>query len=226
MAKVGELKALKASYEVEVGAPFDPPKEDAKKKSAPASAGSEAKKEEGPSKNDLKKAAKAAAKDAKRADHKAAAAGEGDSSDPAPAAEATSAAAASAVAAASAGGGPAAAAGAASADLWALWAGATLHCCAATGSVACAALSLAPAALRKRVAVNAAAPPTQLARLVVAGGTAQVGGRCSPRSWLAPPPSSSSSSSSLDPFCLCVPFSCVASGGGRPRHRAHGPCSV
>lgn len=48
------------------GAPFDPPKE-SKKKAVPTT-----EQGDGPSKNELKKAAKAAAKDAKRAVHKAA----------------------------------------------------------------------------------------------------------------------------------------------------------
>jgi len=173
MAKVTELKALKATYETEVGAPFDPPKEDSKKKDKAAAAAATSKEDKGPSKNDLKKAAKAAAKDAKRADYKAAAAA--DESGPASAAPAPAAAGAAAAPASGSKGAstPSATAGGASsaADLLA---GAVLHCCASTGLVACAALGGAPADLRKKVTVMATAPPTQLARLVVAGGSAQV----------------------------------------------------
>jgi len=172
MAKVAELKALKANYETEVGEPFDPPKEDSKKKDKAAAAAT-SKEDKGPSKNDLKKAAKAAAKDAKRADHKAAAAagGESGSATTAPAAGAAAAPASGSKSAVTT---PAAAAGGGASSAADLLAGAVLHCCASTGLVACAALSGAPADLRKKVTVNAAAPATQLARLVVAGGSAQV----------------------------------------------------
>jgi hypothetical protein len=172
MAKVAELKALKANYETEVGEPFDPPKEDSKKKDKAAAAAT-SKEDKGPSKNDLKKAAKAAAKDAKRADHKAAAAagGESGSATTAPAAGAAAAPASGSKSAVTT---PAAAAGGGASSAADLLAGAVLHCCASTGLVACAALSGAPADLRKKVTVNATAPAAQLARLVVAGGSAQV----------------------------------------------------
>jgi glutamyl-tRNA synthetase len=74
MAKVGELKELKATFEKVTGAPFDPPKEgkskkDKKEDKSAAPSGSDASK--GPSKNELKKLAKASKKDAKRAEYKA-----------------------------------------------------------------------------------------------------------------------------------------------------------
>ncbi len=68
---VEQLKALKAKYQEVTGEAYPAPAPVEKKKETPAAPAATTEKE-GPSKNDLKKAAKAAEKDKKRAEYKAA----------------------------------------------------------------------------------------------------------------------------------------------------------
>ena len=164
MPKVAELKSLKEQYQAVVGEPFDAPPAPKKEKKAAAA---EAPKRDGPSKNELKKAAKAVGKDARRAEHKAGA-------EALPLAPPAASVASPGVPAKTKIHRSITATMDMSADPSAALIGAVLHASASTGLVSACALAMCPGQLAG-VTVQGAAN-TELPRLVLPGGASQVVG--------------------------------------------------